>query len=491
MNPKRLTALLLALLIAGMSAAACADSGSGGSSASTTASSSGESSAAEETELHYTAEVPEGTNYEGYTFTIHTYPAEGSGEYWYDRDFSSIEENGEIVNDASYQRRRITEEKLNIKIANVPNPSDGSALKKSVAADDGAYDIAFLSPRGSASLSQENILYNLKKMDTLDLSAAWWDQNAVNDMSINNMLFMVTGDIGIMYKMSIGILMFNKQMIEDYTLQNPYDMLDNHTWTIDAFTQMAQTVSEELDGNGKYDTNDRYGLLFFCNFIANGMIGSGVKFVTKDADDLPTLTFYSEKTVQIWEKYTTLFYDTQTCYSWSRSGGDTDAMFLDNRALFQYCELHSIEPLRQMDTDFGILPIPLYEESQERYYHCVNPHVAAMLTVPIYNRDFERTGYILDTLGAESKNVLTPAYYDIYLKTKGARDDQSEATIDIVLDSLTYDMGYIFNWGTIGQFTLSLVDSGKTDLTSSYSKIEKATIKQMDKAIDNYLNLMQ
>ena len=93
----------------------------------------------------------------------------------------------------------------------------------------------------------------------------------------------------------------------------------------------------------------------------------------------------------------------------------------------------------------------------------------------------------MDALGATSKNILTPAYYEIQLKTKGARDDQSEASIDIILNSLTYDMGYIFDWGTIGQFTLTMVDQGNSDLVSSYTKIEKVAKRQMDKAIENYL----
>ena len=45
-----------------------------------------------------------------------------------------------------------------------------------------------INPRGSATLSQSNYLKNLKAIDTLDLSAPWWDQNCVKDLSINNML---------------------------------------------------------------------------------------------------------------------------------------------------------------------------------------------------------------------------------------------------------------------------------------------------------------
>lgn len=96
---------------------------------------------------------------------------------------------------------------------------------------------------------------------------------------------------------------------------------------------------------------------------------------------------------------------------------------------------------------------------------------------------------MLDVLGAESKNILTPAYYEVYLKSKGARDDESEAIIDLVLATVRYDLGYMYNWGNIGSFMLDMVKVYNTDLASSYSRIEKSAQRQLDKAIEKYQEL--
>jgi len=487
---KRTLSLLLAALTAASLLVACADEGATGGqdNAVTTSDVTNDTGPTE-----YKANIPSDFDFGGYTFRIYSYPDPASGDFWHDYDFSYTEETGDALNDAAYRRMRDVEDQLGIKFSvyNPPN-NGGDELRKSVTTNDYAYDMSCINPRGSATLSQQNILKNLKAIETLDLSAPWWDQNCVSDLSINNKLYMITGDIEIGYKKSIALILFNKQMAADYQIEDPYALMDTGSWTIDKFTTMARNAAADLNSDGKYDDTDRYGLNLYCNFIANGMIASGVKFVTKNEQDLPELSFLSDKTISIWDKYTSLFYDTTTCYSWSRNGKPgTEAykMFIDNRALFYFNEFHAVETLRQMETDFGILPIPKYDESQDRYYHCINPHVAMMISVPIYNSNLDLTGYVMDALGATSKNILTPAYYEIQLKTKGARDDQSEKSIDIILGSLTYDMGYIFDWGTIGQFTLTLVDQGKTDLVSSYTKIEKTVIKQMDKAIDNYLSL--
>lgn len=487
---KRLLALLLAALTFISLFTACAgntDRQTNGTATSADAITDAVNDAGTE-KIVYKADIPEGTDYSGYEFKIHTYGV--TDVVWFDVDFCAEEENGDILNDAAYRRMRSVEEMLNVKIADYPTGYFGDAtdLKKSVMAQASAYDIAFVNMRSAASISQSGYCVNLKSMDTLATDAAWWDQNAVSDLSIDGKLYMITGDIETMYKKSIGVILFNKQFIDDYNLDDPYQLVKDNEWTIDRMSEMAKGVSKDLDGNNVYDKNDQYGFLYYSDVIALGIIGGGVNFVTKDNEDLPALTFYSDRTVSIFEKYTSLFYNKGTSYI-DNNEDVLKPMFISNQALFDFNEFHAIEQLRQMDTDFGILPIPLLDSSQESYYHTINPYVGSVLCVPIDNSDLDRTGYILDALGAESKNELTPAYYEVYLKTKGARDDDSEAIIDLVLGTLKYDLGYMYNWGNIGSFTLDTVNAKSSDLSSKYGKIEKTVEKELAKAVLAYQEL--
>lgn len=482
----KITSLLLALMLIFSSLAACA--GSTDTGADTTASETASTGETTETDIVYSANVPEGLNYGGADFNIMVYGE--STVVWFDVDFASDEENGELINDATYQRMRAAEEKLGIKINDIKGGvhGDSSVLRASVMANNGAYDCAFVNMFGAANVSQGGFVMNLKNIETLELAQPWWDQNAVNDLSIAKKLYMVTGDIEIMYKKSIGIILFNKQMISDYGLDLPYNLVTEKKWTIDKMIEMAKGTSKDLNGDGKRDKNDQFGFLYYSDVIALGIIGGGVEMVTKDENDLPALTFFSDRTVSIWEKYTSLFYDTELSYT-DNNEDVLKPMFIAGQALFDYNEFHAIEQLRQMDTDFGILPIPLYDENQDSYYHTINPHVGSVLVVPVDCPDLERVGYTLDVLGAESKNILTPAYYEVYLKTKGARDNDSEVIIDLVLATLRYDLGYMYNWGTLADFTLQLVNGKKTDLASTYNRLEKSIQKNMDKAVEKYLDL--
>lgn len=195
------------------------------------------------------------------------------------------------------------------------------------------------------------------------------------------------------------------------------------------------------------------------------------------------LSLYNERTQSVWEKLTTgLMYDKQYCFY-----GDTLNMFEADKGLFASIELHNLQSMRAMDTDFGILPNPMYDENQQSYYSIINATVAAMMVVPTDCPNTERLGYVLDVMGAESKNVLTPAYIEVYLKGKTSRDNESEATLDIIFNNIRYDLGRCYNWGSIGTFLQTYFASYGTDLASKYKSAEKTMQIAMDRAIAAYL----
>jgi hypothetical protein len=414
------------------------------------------------------------------------------GGEWRDVDFTAEEQTGDPINDAVYRRNTQIEGMFNINIVPIHSTDRTGDIRRTVNAGENAYDLAYNNPFGQAAISQEGLLYDLFLVPTLDLSQPWWDQNAVNDLSIVNRLYMITGDIGTMYRKSVGILLFNKNMMNDYHLGDPYQMVVDNTWTMDEFLQMCTAVSENLDGSGVWDDNQRYGLVGYRDIITIGLIGGGVKCAEKNADDIPEITFMNERTVQIFDKFTQILFREELFWSWSRVGSSNErsrVMFANNQALFNWNEFHSIPNLRAMETDFGILPMPLFSETQERYYHSVNPHVAAMFCIPLSNPYIAETGAIMDHLGALGRNILTPAYYDISLVGQHTRDEESVMTMDVIFNSMTYDPGYMYNWADLATFAMNMVDSFQSDLASRFERIADRAQAQLDRMIERFLEL--
>jgi hypothetical protein len=100
-----------------------------------------------------------------------------------------------------------------------------------------------------------------------------------------------------------------------------------------------------------------------------------------------------------------------------------------------------------MEADFGIVPFPKADENQTRYYAATNG--AWPKIVPNHAPNPERTSIILEALAAESKNVTIPAFVEICLKTKHTRDEESLEMVEIILSSVTEDLGTTIFWDSI------------------------------------------
>ncbi|MBQ3858974.1 MAG: hypothetical protein II779_00480 [Clostridia bacterium] len=492
---KKLISLALCLCLMLPVFAGCSENGNTDEPApaptNTDAPSADAGDAAETEPKSFRANIPEGTDYGGETFTVLTYPNDGG--IWGDVDWSAEEITGEGLNDAVYNRMKFVDDLLNVKVtpAYMTGSGDTSTLTNSVNSADGAYQIATLAMQNSFSMAQNGITHELNafaKNGTLDLTAPWWDGNILGDLSIMGMNFALTGDIGTMYKKSIGVIMFNKVILADHQLDNPYEIMREGGWTIDRMVEMGTQVSEDLDGDGAMTQEDRFGLICFCDMIALAMIGCDVDFCSKNESDIPENTFMSERAVSVVEKLSTLMYNPDITYSWSRAGvGEQPAfaMYQSDKSLFYYGELHAVATMRDMDSDFGIMPMPKYDESQDGYHHCVNPNVCATIVIPKDNIQYEKTGYVTDALGAASKNILTPAYYEINLKGKVSRDEESTQSLDIIISSIKYDIGYLGGFG-ISSMLYSMADSYNTDLASQYQKITKVVNKSLDKMVSKF-----
>jgi len=98
-----------------------------------------------------------------------------------------------------------------------------------------------------------------------------------------------------------------------------------------------------------------------------------------------------------------------------------------------------------MDADFGIIIHPKYDENQEGYWNFTGQ--PPIMGVPVTTSDPERLGMVLEALCYYSTDTVIKAYYDVLLKTKIARDDESEAMLDIMFNNRFYIIADVF-YGT-------------------------------------------
>ncbi|MHC1696056.1 MAG: hypothetical protein AB9835_12485 [Eubacteriales bacterium] len=490
---RRIISLSLALLFVLGFFVSCAEEGS--PAVSTTENTVPTTEAAQPTTEKLLPDLPD-MDFEGHSFTFLLKGDEHSE--WASLDIASEGENGEVINDSIYNRNIAVEEKYNIKIAWNRTGDVNGTFKKSYAAGDDLYD-AFMPDLPSASIhARSGMLYDLKQLQYIDLSKPWWDSRAAEELTVGGRLLYCVSDISYTAIDTIWIMMFNKGMIKDNNLEDPYEIVKRGDWTFDKLEEMIKGVSRDVNGDGIVGVDDIAGFVSPADRYVRAMVlAAGESFSEKTDDDFfafkePNATF-----IEVFDKGMALMHSNPDVLDINdiKDQGTSNLtnryflakkMFEENRVLFFSEVMQNIVRLRQMDKDFGIIPLPKYKKEQDYTPHYVFIDTTTVITVPANCSNPERTGIILEALAGESHYTLIPTYYDVALKNKYARDEASAEMMDIILASRTYDLASVYNFGGIYPSVTNNITQNKESYTTTIDKIRDKINKDVDKIIEQY-----
>ena len=384
-------------------------------------------------------------------------------------DFESEDDEGTTVEIAIFRRNAMINEKYGVEIVNEDVTKFGSAggsgtgftkIYTDYMAGESNYDAAMVGTYDVATLAYSGYIHDLNDMEYLDLSKSYWDQKANKDLAINGKMFYTTGDISIVDNKFTHAILFNKDMVKDYELDNPYDLVRNNEWTLETFAGLVKQVGEDVNQDGIYDSNDRYGLLTWKDPMLAVLASAGEKICTINDSGKIELTFYNERVLNLYDQFTAIMFDQQHAYDYqydnvtgqqtATSTWDTvrDTVFNENRAVFYQTVVRTGERHRDAEVDFGFLPYPKMDASQEDYGHYVSAYHSEFVCVPETVENYARTGIILEELAYYGKQLLTPAYYEQTLIGQTTRDEESAEMLDIIFASCVYDVGIYYNIGT-------------------------------------------
>jgi len=436
----------------------------------------------------------------GYEFTFLSWGINSADwAEWDHRDFTAEEINGDIINDAVYQRNQKIEEKYNITIneIGVQHGEFNSMVTRSIGAGDDNYDVVGPQLFGFPPLAQNGNFIDWFSVPNLDLKMPWWDQGTIRDLSIIGRLFILQGDLLIVDNDSMEAMIFNKRIHQDHALDNLYDIVKRGEWTFSKLYEMSRGVAQDLNGDGvMYIKDDLFGIITQADTNVSFFVSGGEKICAKDANDFPIITFGSERGYRITDIISEIMLDEENVVHLHRYEGkfaiydEQVKMMEEDRALFSWIRMRIVERLRGMETDFGLLPLPKLDAVQEKYITHMNPHTGRGLAIPVTASNLGRTGMILEDLSAESRYTLQPAYYEINLKGKYARDDESYEMLDIILNNTAHDIGYVYNFGSFaGDIMLRHGQNKKSDYASAFEKVEAKMQIAIDKVVEAYENL--
>ena len=100
----------------------------------------------------------------------------------------------------------------------------------------------------------------------------------------------------------------------------------------------------------------------------------------------------------------------------------------------------------------------------------------------------ELTGALIEAMSAYSANNVNPAYVDVALQTKGARDEESAEMMQIVLESRVMDFGYLYCGWNGWTWTLASLFQDPGTYASVLQKNLKMLNKTYEKIVKEFMD---
>ena len=374
-----------------------------------------------------------------------------------------------------------------------------TALTNEVAAPTGDFQAVITNTSGSASFASNGYLWNLHsdEIEHLDLTKSWWDTNMAEGMSIDGRLYFATGDLLTSDNDATFVIMFNKQLVKDYTIPDLYALVENNEWTMDKFYEFEQMVAQDNNGNGKLDyETDICGLAYTGDVPYCMLFGGGITLCTKDETDMPIYSLDVQRADDIAEMGKLIFSKDHTIdlNAVVNTGGITMyeagvKTFGEGHALFMGEVMQCVTRMRGNDVNFGILPYPKFNAQQANYASMMHL-TASCVSIPksVSGDTLVMVSSMIEAMAYHSVDTLTEQYYEINLKTKGAKDEQSGPMMDMILSGRVCDLSYYYQWGSnaFGQVAGCLLPTGK-----SVASVSKRFGAMIDRAIGQLMKSME
>lgn len=293
---------------------------------------------------------------------------------------------------------------------------------------------------------------NWLEVDYLDYSKPWWNEEAIDNHTLNDICFAISGDLSLMLTQSTYCMPFNMDLMEDwgYPAETLYNLVWDGEWTLDKLIEITSSLWIDVDGDNKGNVGDKFG--FGTDLCFREPEESGWML---NNETVPWLIAFGENSIEVGEDKKSLInvMGTEKIYKMIEKliGFHHNTVGVDNAASvddfvagnigiytgrLDYCYTH----FNDLNFSYGLLPFPKYDTLQENYR--TTPHIDFTLfeyPITMPTEDYDFLGIMMEALNAESWKTVSPAYYDEALKGRYATDPNMARMVDLITETRIYD----------------------------------------------------
>jgi ABC-type glycerol-3-phosphate transport system substrate-binding protein len=497
---RRLLSLLLAciLLVSAVSLAACsAPAESGDTTADTTAPAEAESENPANDRLNAKDNLPDGLHFGDSTLVLLTRTGDDDTK----REFVAEKDDADVVSSAVFERNSLVEDRLGIKLEIIEGSDSrhggsdiNNLLAKTVSSGTAEYDLISNHMSQTTTSVLAGYLHNLNQFEYLDHEQPWWNSSYSEEVSVEGRQYLAVGELALSYTSGMYAMFYNKALwAESHGENELYDLVKNDRWTLDALISYTADYNRDLNGDGRIDKEDICGLYFQKNSImSDAMAGAaGVRF-TNVADGEYDFVLNNERTLDFVDKMKLLLFENDGAIMEPDDFTNSLKKLSEDTALFTVNMLGGTTYLREMENDYGILPLPKLNADQAGYSGFVH-NGFSVFGIPATVSDGDRVTAFLEAMAAESYRRVTYAYYDTALKVQYARDPVAAEMLDIISAGIVFDFAYVYNQSlntAAACFRNIFVDTASVGkAASTFKSLERSTERSMEQLVKKLAHL--
>jgi len=343
-------------------------------------------------------------------------------------------------------------------------------VQTTVLADDPAYEMAITAmSAGINTMVNAGVCLDLNEMPYLSLDGGLWDASIHENMSFLGKQYFSTGVISAQFSQSPVCCVFNQRLAEEHKLGNIYDIVLDGKWTVAFMDKCMKDAARDINGDNEMTIDDFYGFSLDAVFGNVLYAASGYNPIVVE-DDTYSVNLADGRMVDIIEKCAKIFGDPKRTWHNKTSDGSSLLVFRESRSIFTTCDMLDSQKFRDMTDDFGIIPTPKYEESQENYITSCTTWLPTGVVVPKNCQNIDKAGLVMETMAAVADEVIVPAVYEVTLQGKVARDDKSSLMLDIIFENPSYDFITAFDFGQSGNELRHAILGWKENWASTWAR---------------------
>lgn len=422
--------------------------------------------------------------------------------YWNDREnpeFFVEDTNGESVNDAIYKRNERVQEQFAITLEFTGTPGNYNNQKafintctNSTQSGTDAHDFFCGYSMTGATLMTQGLAQDLTQYEIMEFDKPWWPSTLIEKATIKDGIYFVSGDISTNYLYMMYGCVFNKDMFTDVTtleFNTLYDLAYENKWTLDKLIEYSTGGFLEQNGDGVASQGDRFGFVTNNIHFDSFYTAADLSTVVTDSQGNIVLSedLSSDKTADLLAKLCGFIHGSGDV--WIKSSAD---IFANNQAIFTIDRVQiTNKKLKDVDFNYGILPVPMYNEDQEGYRTCMAfPFTTYVLSTA--STHSEAAAATLELMAYQSYLNITPALFEESMKLRYSDQSDDSFMFDKIRESVVIDLGRLLTT-QVNNLSYSIFRSAVNDnsvdawgsLLKANLRLFNSRVESVAKAIDN------